>query len=143
MLEIAFESKSRIRFSIGDTNYLLVEKKRKRITILCFFVEEKYRCQHLGTQLLLYSILILCDWYPTINEFHVDDMSDYSNSVHHNIYRRLGFRCLVKPKYCKINKTFILYGPEKKLVVTKYSLFWRYYLPKLIQTLERHQCLLF
>jgi GNAT superfamily N-acetyltransferase len=124
LFEVEFDSKTNIRFTFGKENFL-VWKRRNATTfeILWLFVEEDFRRRKVATRLLLFSFLVMLDWYPQMKRVFVDDMSDNATSIRNNVYRKFGFKSL---------------GYEKK-AVTINSLFRRHYLFKVFtEILKRH-----
>ena len=115
-MEIVFESERNIRFSVG-ANYIYYKRTKRTLEILGLYVAETFRRKKVATKLIYYSLRVLLDWYPSIKKVLVDDMSDHSMSLKHNVYRQFGFKGNVN------------IGPERVLKVN--SLFYRYYLKKI------------
>lgn len=131
-MEISFESQRHIRFHVCESYIFYKRLNNTTFIILGLYVQVKN--QRLGEKLLLFSLLVLREWYPLIRTVYVDDMSSNASSIRHNIYRNFGFRCLMKARPKNAHE-FWLTGPEKKLVLN--SLFTRYYLPKMIDKLTK------
>ena len=123
--EFEFESKRSIRFKLGPDNFVVWKRRTtKTFQILWLFVADEFRGQRVATRLLFFSFLVLLNWYPQMKKVFVDDMSDKSSSLRHNVYRQFGFK----------DVAFGL-GPEKVLSVN--SLFRRYYLPKVFTKISK------
>lgn len=127
MISMVYETKTRIRF-IFKKSYILVKVKKTIMEILYLYVEDENRGYGLGTLLLIFAITRIKDWNPNIKKVLLDDCSDNVCSLRKNIYRNIGFRFLKKAKYDKNKKQFIIQGPERVLMLNRYSLFFRYYL---------------
>jgi hypothetical protein len=106
----------------GKTLYITAHR------ILNLFVNPKYRNQQTASELIIKSIIFLRQLYPHIRWITVDDMSDNSTSLRHNVYRKFGFRTCYPSKV--EHNMLVLSGPEKQLNISPFGLFFRYYLKK-------------
>lgn len=132
MISMVYETKSRIRFNYKES-YILVKVKKTIMEILYLYVEDDNRGYGLGTLLLIFAIMRIKEWNPNIKKCLLDDCSDNVCSERRNIYRNIGFRFIKKAKYDKKKKQFIIQGPERVLLLHRYSFFYRYFLKKYIK----------
>jgi hypothetical protein len=88
------------------------------IKIIWLDTKEAHRNHHLGLLLMYYGILRLKLVNPTIQYVMVDDVSDNSCRINHNIYNKMGF-IYQKQVSLDLHKknSVILDGPEKQLEI--------------------------
>lgn len=97
--------------------------KNKEVELPVFNVNwikttNKFGGQGFATMLLIYGICYLKCQYQEIKYAKLDDASDNSNSMQHNLYNKIGFEFQEKPTIDPSNKDKLcIKSPEKQLLI--------------------------